>query len=115
MKRQIAILLAIYVSIEVVYTLLGDPFNKIWSAFYCVNQSFLIIGSLFLFKNYTSNILIEIAIALNVVKCLFNILTIAKPEFAAVINLNYYVGLVIVCFILFALILKQLHNYDGKR
>jgi hypothetical protein len=108
MKRQIAIMIAIYVVVETLYTLIGNPDSNVWAACYFLNQSILIIGALSLLRNFISNILIELAIALNVVKCLFNMLVLVNPVYASVINTEYYVGLVIVFFVLFVLVIKQI-------
>lgn len=108
MKRETAILLAFYVVLEAIYTLIGSPESTIWVAIYFLNQSVLIIGLLTILKAFVTSVLVEVGIALNVVKCLYNILDLFKPELTIKVNMNYYVGLCMVVAVILILTFHQI-------
>jgi hypothetical protein len=106
MRVRAAILLSVYIIVEVMYLILGDSSKTGWNVAYFFNQSILIIGILSILRGYFDTVFIDIAIGLNIVKLTYNLVFAIDKEFAARLNTCFWIGLLIVAILTLVLINK---------
>lgn len=113
MKKTAAILLSIYIIIQSMYFILGIDNNIYWNCLYYFNQNFIICSVLWLLRGFFNDILISIAVSINVIEMLYNMVYVIDSGIAEKINNSHYFWTFVVMTIIFVLILK-LSNDDRR-
>jgi hypothetical protein len=116
MRKTASILLSIYIILQSAYFIAGAEESVCWNCLYFFNQNFIICSVLWMLRGFFNDILISIAISLNIVEMLYNTVYLINIDIAEKINDSHYIAVFIVMTIVFVLILKLSENDStGKK
>jgi NADH:ubiquinone oxidoreductase subunit 6 (subunit J) len=118
MRKQLAIILTIYIVLLSSYLVLGKSTNVWWGVLYFINNAFLIAGVLLTIRGLFETILINIVIGLSGVYAIYNVIVLIDNNFAEKINTCYWVCLIIVVVMVALLIrykLKEIWHQQKKK